>query len=855
MEEAGVPVKRTKSLRRTPLSARTKSTYESVIRCMKENKNDQKKIRYSLFLKAYENAELIQMERQDEQEKLKLKLNEWNKWNTCIDMKDAKEKQRLKLLNMLKNYQIKYKAYSNLKVLCDYSIYFEKPSVGDAIKQCQAPLDDPHRDNFFYHLVSIGVSYNDIILMSSIFENIEHLKNCNIYMLPWIYRKLNEFHNFDMTTFLIHCVAYSLSTLPFSLGLFLHYRTMAIVFPLFFTYMVLSLPFLLQEINCGRFVLDGSMSFFVSFDYYHVPIGIILIISYILSIINCVDIICLEIIYFSFFLTPNNPWVYRNVDTKICSKFNGSRSICDFARNICYYNEAISVCELNRIKLGTKIYDTLLNKYAEPKSEKFTPTTVLLSFLLLILYNGFSKYKTSHKVLKIHLSLLILVFVAFIVTMRDFTLLKFFLRDFSWDRVRGVLLDHEVWIACMMHCTITMSIHSGMYFYTSKGLRLGINVISCTYLIVLCCFLLDMLLFVTFSNIIGMHIKDIEKSYSYLVNLVKRNVFYILIPVGNNFYSKFSFFLGINISIIFLTFMLLAASKRIEILFLSFDDIHFFKPKKTWLDVRWVFLFLLYYLYSSIDITFLDLFFTEMSQIITLLIIFYINFNFFWVRGFKKTMEKFGKYPILCQVILTALNQFFFFYFEIIFRLPNRVTLYLLRQVVNICIIPLVSVLLSRCTWFGRAMEPRGGAVRQILRDAYELATECTNKSKNIQLEFSQTSKSAKWFNLYIVLFCKYLGIDLVFMCFVHVGSSIFSIKQNFFKKKNVHLQTDPYLLFFLLFLCYVYIAYIHLPLVQMIKRRKIIRVNNFNVLDYSICFEEPKRPRRGLLFDEFKRE
>ncbi|KJP87150.1 hypothetical protein AK88_03197 [Plasmodium fragile] len=855
-DRRGVAADRSKSVCRTPLSARTKSTYESVLKCVKENKNDQKKIRYSLFLKAYENAELIQMERKDKQQKLKLKLNEWNMWNNCIDVKGEKEKQRLKLLNMLKNYEIKYQAYSNLKALCDYKIYFKKSSFGQVMKDSEALLQHAHRDNFVYHLASIGVSYNDVILMSSIFKNMEHLKNCNIYMLPWIYRKLNEFHNFNVTTFLIHCVAYSLSTFPCSLSLFLQYRTLAIVFPLFFTYMFLSLPFLLQEINCGRFVLDGCISFFISFDYYHLPIGIILIISYLLSIINCVDIICLQVIYFSFYLTPNNPWVYRNVDTKICSKFNGSHSICDFARNICYYNEATGVCELNRIKLGTKIYDTLLSKYAEPKSEKFAHATVLLSFLLLILYNSFSKYKTSHKMLKIHLSILILVFAAFIITMRDFTLFEFLLVDFTWDRVRGVLLDHEVWIACMMHCTMSMSLHSGMYFYTSKGLRVGINVIWCTYLTVLCCFLLDMLLFVTFSNIIGMHIKDIAKNYSYLVKLVKRNVFYILVPVGNNFYSKFSSFLGINISIIFLTFMLLAASKRIEILFLSFDDIYFLKPKNTWLDIRWVFLFLLYYLYSSLDITFLDLFFTEMSQIITLLIMFYINFNFFWVRGFKKTMEKFGKYPLLCQFVLTALNQFFFFYFEIIFRLPNRVTLYLLRQGINICVIPLVSVLLCRCTWFAGPMEMRqGSGVRHILTDAYELAIECTNQSKNIQLEFSQTSKSAKWFNLYIILFCKYLGIDLVFMCFLHVGSSIFSIKGNFFKKKNVHLQTDPYLLFFLLFLCYIYIVYINVPLLQIIKRRKFFRVNNFNVLDYPTCFEEPKRPRRGLPFEEFKRD
>ncbi|VUZ96490.1 amino acid transporter, putative [Plasmodium vivax] len=796
----GASAQKSKFFGRSASPERSKSTYESVIGCVRENKNDRRRIRYSLFLKAYENAELVQMERQNKREKLKLRMNEWSKWNTCIHMKGAKEKQRLKLLNMLKNYQIKYQTYSNLKDLCDYSVYFDKPSIGTVPKESKSILEEAQRDNFFFHLVSMGVSYNDIILVSSVFQNREHLKNCNLFMLPWIYRKLNDFHSMDVITFLIHCVGYSLSTFPSSLFLFLQYRSLAIVFPLFFTYMCLSLPFLFQEINCGRFVLDGCLSFFVSLDYYHLPIGIILIISYVLSIINCVDIICLQVIYFSFYLAPNNPWVYRNVDAKICSKFNASRSICDFARNICFYNEATAVCELNRVKLGTKIYDTLLSKYAEPKSEKFAASTVLLSFGLLILYNAFSKFKTSHKVLKIHLSILILVFASFIITMRDFSLLEFLLADFGWERVRGVLLDHEVWIACMMHCALSMSLHSGMYFYTAKGLR---------------------------------------------------NVFYILLPVGNNCFSKFSFFLGINISVVFLAFMLLAASKRVEVLFLSFDDVNFFKPKSRWFDVRWVFLFLLYYLYSSVDITFLDLFFTEMSQIVTLLILFYINFNFFWVRGFNKTMDKFGMCPLLCQVVLTALNLFLFFYFEIIFRLPNRVPLYLVRQLVNICVIPLVSVLLSRCASFGGPKQPRGGGLQQILADAYELATECADKSKNIQLEPSQTSK---WFNLYMVLFCKYLGIDLIFMCFVHVGSSIFSIKENFFKKKNVHLQTDPYLLFFLLFLCYVYVAYVNVPLLQLIKRRKLFPVNKFSILDYPVCPEEPRRPRRGLLFEEFKR-
>ncbi|GAW81402.1 hypothetical protein, conserved [Plasmodium gonderi] len=826
----------------------SKSTYENVISCIKENINDKKKIRYSLFLKAYENSELVQMKKQNKKERYKLKLNKCHK---CIDTKDAKEKQRLKLLKMLKNYQIRYQGYTNLKTLCDYSVYFNKCKNMKTTQNNS--VNEKNCENFFYYLVSIGVSYDDIILMASVFENMEYLKHCNLYMLPWIYKKLNEFHNIDVNTFVINCVAYSLSTLTCSLYLFLQYRTIAIIFPLFFTYLFLCVPFILQEINCGRFVLDGCISFLVSFDYYNLPISIILIISYILSIINCIDIICLQVIYFSYYLTSNNPWVYRNIDTKICSTFNGSRNICDFARNICYYNENTGVCEVNRIKLGTKIYDTLLSKYAEPKSEKFAPTTILLSFLLLMVYNSFSKCKVSHKILKILIFILILIFSTFIITMRNFTLIEFLLIDFNWSKIKSILLNHEVWIACMMHCTISMCLHSGMYFYTSKGLRLGINVISSTYLIALSCFLMDMLIFVTFANIIGNHIKNIEKSYAYLRKLMKRNVFYILMTVGNNCYNKISYFLGINISLIFLTFMLLAASKRIEILFLSFDDIYFLKPRIRIFDMRWLFLFLLYYVYRSIDITYLDLFFTEMSRIITLLILFYINFNFFWLRGIKETVEKLGKYPLIFKMLLTALNEFFFLYFEIVFRLPNRVSLYLVRQFLNIFVIPLISVLICRfCfpTTHQRAPVPTG--IREILSNTYELATECTKKSKNIQLQFSQSSKSAKMFNVYIIFFCKYFGIDLVFICFVHVGSSIFSIKENFFKKKNVNLETNPYHLFFILFICYVYIAYINVPLLQMIKKKKIFQVNNFNILDYPIWFEEPNREEKSSLLGEF---
>ncbi|SBT71720.1 amino acid transporter, putative [Plasmodium malariae] len=793
---------------------------------------------------AYEHSELFQMEKQNKKDQLNI-----NKYNKSIDIKDDRENQRLKLLKIFKSYHIKYEGHTNLDTLCDYAIYFQDADILNAL------LKKQNCDNLFYYLVTIGIPYNDIIEMASVFENMKYLKNCNLYMLPWIYKKLNEFHKFDVSTYVLHSLAYSLSTLSCSLYIFIKYKTIAVIFPLFITYVVLSVPFLLQEINCGRYVLDGCISFFWSINHYHLPIGIILLILYTLSIIKCIDLICLHITYISYYFMESTPWVYKNLDIKICSKFNGSKNICDSSRNICYYNDRTQTCEMNRMKLGIKIYDTLLSKYVEPKNTKFTMITVLLAFLFLIFYNLFSKYKVSHKIVKIFVFLLILFFIIHIITLRNFTLINFLLTDFNTSKILSVLLNHEIWIVCMIHCTVNMSLHSGLYFYSSKGLRLDVNVISITYLIVLCCFLVDMLLFVTFTTIIGEHLKNIDKNYYILKKLMKKNLFYILIPVVHNCYNAFTLFLSLNVAIIFLSFMLLSASKRIDILFLSINDIYFFKSSKKIFPIGWIVLFVIYYMYGAIEINFMDTLFTQLSQMMTLLIFFYINFNFFWLRGIKETAEKLGKYPFIFKILLTFVHEFSFLYFDVLFKIKNRVPLYFLRQFINICIIPFISVIM--CQWIFKRNEKKDHSstiqdVKAILRNTCSLAMECTDRSKNIQLHFNQKSKWSKLFNIYIFFFFKYFGLDLVFMCLMHEGKKFFTQGEKTYKKKNLNTEMNPYIMFFLLYLIYVYIVYINIPLFQMIKKKKFFKANHFNILNYPVSLEEKKQEKNTNLFKEF---
>ncbi|CRH00510.1 amino acid transporter, putative [Plasmodium relictum] len=817
-----------------------RNTYDHIINFIKENKNDMKKIRYSLFLKAYEKSELCQIKKQNKKEKMNL-----DKYNKYIDIRDPKEKQRLKLLKLLKSYQIKYEGYTSLNTLCDYSIYFQDKGVKETL------LKKQNCENFLYYLVTIGISYNDIIKMASVFENMEYLKYCNLFMLPWIYKKLNEFHIFDVKTFVLHCIACSIGTLNSSLYIFIRYKTIAIIFPLVITYTLLSAPFLLQEINCGRLVLDGCISFFWSINYYHLPIAMILIISYIISIIKYIDLICLQLYYFSYYFKDNNPWIYKNIDTKICSKFNGSKNICDFSRNICYYNESTNTCEINNIKLGTKIYDMLLNSYDVSKSQRFTVAIVLFSFFFLILYNFLSKYKTSQKIVRMFLSFLILLFIIHIFAIHDFTFIKFLFSDLNFSKITSILSNHEVWILCMIHCTINLSLHSGMYFYSSKGLRLGVNVISSTYLIIFSFLLLDILIFITFANIIAKHIKNIEKNYYFLIELMKKNVFFILIPVANNYCSKFTLFLSICVAVIFLTLILLAASKRIDILFLSIKDIYTSKSPKIFI-MTWLLLFLFYYIYRVVDSNFRVIFVSHLSQIITLLILLCVNFNFFWISGLKETAQKLGRWPIIFKLFLTFINEFSLIYCEIRLKFLNRVFLYFLRQFINIFIIPFFSIIL--CQKVLRLKENgyyNKVDMKTIMLNTYSLALECNDKSTKIQLQFIPKSRYTTYFNIFIILYLKYFGIDLVFMCFLYSVNNFFVENEVFFKKKHSNTGINEHIIL-LLYIIFLYIAYINIPLLQWIKRKLFLKTNNFNVLDFPVLLEEKKKGKKNALFREF---
>ncbi|KOB85785.1 hypothetical protein PFDG_01212 [Plasmodium falciparum Dd2] len=458
------------------------------------------------------------------------------------------------------------------------------------------------------------------------------------------------------------------------------------------TYLLLSTPLVLQEINSGRFVLDGCISFFWSINNYHLPIGIILIISYILSIIKCIDFISLHLLYLSSYLFENNPWIYKNIDSKICSKFNGSKNICDFSRNICYYNDQTNICEINKIKLGTKIYDMLLNKYIPPKSEKFPILVILASFLSLILYNAFSKYKTSHKFLKIFLFLLISLFLMNIITVWDFTLFEFLLSDFNFNKIVDIILNYEVTILGMLRCIVNLSIHSGLYFFSSKG-----------------------------------------------------------------------------------------------------------------------------------------------------------------ISGIKETVNKLGKLPLISKFFFTFLNEFSLIYLEIIYNVKYRISFFFIRQFINILIIPLLSMLIS--SYLSNMRKKRKTKVKKgikyILQKSYPLAIEYTSKNKNIQLEYIQKMKYTKWFNIYIIFFLKYIGLDIILMCIVYVGNKLCSQNEIYFKKRNINILLSQYFLF-IIFLLYVYISYINIPLLHIIKRKLFFKPNNFNVLDYTVSFEKIKHQKKNSLFSEF---
>ncbi|ETW53488.1 hypothetical protein PFUGPA_04503 [Plasmodium falciparum Palo Alto/Uganda] len=203
-----------------------------------------------------------------------------------------------------------------------------------------------------------------------------------------------------------------------------------------------------------------------------------------------------------------------------------------------------------------------------------------------------------------------------------------------------------------------------------------------------------MLIFVAFSNIIGKYLKDINRNYSFLLKLIKKNIFYILIPVGNNLYNKFTLFLGIYLGIIFLTFLLLSASKRIDILFLSINDMYPLNSKKH-ITIVWIVIFFIYINYRFLDNEIRYILCQYVYQLITLLILFYINFNFFWLSGIKETVNKLGKLPLISKFFFTFLNEFSLLYLEIIYNVKYRISFFFIRQFINILIIPLLSMLIS----------------------------------------------------------------------------------------------------------------------------------------------------------------
>lgn len=111
--------------------------------------------------------------------------------------------------------------------------------------------------------------------------------------------------------------------------------------------------------------------------------------------------------------------------------------------------------------------------------------------------------------------------------------------------------------------------------------------------------------------------------------------------------------------------------------------------------------------------------------------------------------------------------------------------------------------------------------------------------------------KYTKWFNIYIIFFLKYIGLDIILMCIVYVGNKLCSQNEIYFKKRNINILLSQYFLF-IIFLLYVYISYINIPLLHIIKRKLFFKSNNFNVLDYPVSFEKIKHQKKNSLFSEF---
>lgn len=89
-------------------------------------------------------------------------------------------------------------------------------------------------------------------------------------------------------------------------------------------------------------------------------------------------------------------------------------------------------------------------------------------------------------------------------------------------------------------------------------------------------------------------------------------------------------------------------------------------------------------------------------------------------------------------------------------------------------------------------------------------------------------------------------------MCFLHLWNEFLIKNEAFFNLKNIIWGIDPYFFFFLLYVIYVYICYLHVPLLILIKKKNIFKVNNFNILDYHIPFDKIKRNKKNSFYGEF---
>ncbi|ETW31894.1 hypothetical protein PFFCH_00678 [Plasmodium falciparum FCH/4] len=116
---------------------------------------------------------------------------------------------------------------------------------------------------------------------------------------------------------------------------------------------------------------------------------------------------------------------------------------------------------------------------------------------------------------------------------------------------------------------------------------------------------------------------------------------------------------------------------------------------KKHITIVWIVIFFIYINYRFLDNEIRYILCQYVYQLITLLILFYINFNFFWLSGIKETVNKLGKLPLISKFFFTFLNEFSLLYLEIIYNVKYRISFFFIRQFINILIIPLLSMLIS----------------------------------------------------------------------------------------------------------------------------------------------------------------